>query len=67
MVLFPDKGLLTDQPADAFGLRYVEKSLKLMSTTSIRYRHQELDIGTDGSGDPWVSKGGLQDFDEDWT
>lgn len=67
IVLFPDKGLLTDQPADAFGLRYVEKSLKLMSTTSIRYRHQELDIGTDGGGDPWVSKGGMQDFDEDWT
>jgi hypothetical protein len=43
VVLFPDSALMTNQPADVFGLAYCENSLQIFKTTSIFYTHHKRD------------------------
>ena len=66
IVLFPEKGLLTDEPADAFRVKYVDDSVRLVSTTAIRYAHQDLRVTIDGDGEPWVDDGLGSATDDDW-
>lgn len=66
IVLFPEKGLLTDEPADAFRVKYVDNTVRLVSTTAIRYSHHELEVTIDGDGEPWVDVGPGLASDEDW-
>jgi hypothetical protein len=66
IVLFPEKGLLTDEPADAFRVKYVHNTVRLVSTTAIRYSHHELKVVVDGDGEPWVYDGLDPGQDEDW-
>ena len=66
IVLFPEKGLLTDEPADAFRVKYVDDSVRLVSTTAIRYAHQDLSVTIDGDGEPWVDDGLGSATDDDW-
>lgn len=43
VVLFPAPDLMTDKPADAFGLAYDEGSLQIFEITSIAYTHHKRD------------------------
>lgn len=66
IVLFADKGLLTDKPEDAFRLKYVDGSIRLVSTTAIRYRHRELSVSAYDDGELWISNADGQEADQDW-
>lgn len=44
IVLFAQASVLTDLLAETFRLSYVPHSVKLFSTTSIKYKHRESDI-----------------------
>lgn len=66
IVLFPEKGLLTDEPADAFRVKCVDDTVRLVSTTAIRYSHHDLEVTIDGDGEPWVVDGLGPPADEDW-
>lgn len=66
IVLFPEKGLLTDEPEDAFRVKYVDNAIRLLSTTAIRYSHHDLKVVVDGDGEPWVYDGLDPAPDEDW-
>lgn len=50
LVLFAEPGLISDDEARKFRLSYVDKSLRLVSTASIRYVHSDLnfDVNTQG-------------------
>ncbi|MDO9001851.1 MAG: RES family NAD+ phosphorylase [Aquabacterium sp.] len=66
IVLFPEKGLLTNEPADAFRVKYVDNTFRLVSTTAIRYSHHNLEVTIDGDGEPWVDDGLGPPPDDDW-
>ncbi len=66
IVLFPEKGLLTDEPADAFRVKCVDDNFRLVSTTAIRYSHHDLKVTIDGDGEPWVVDGLDTPADEGW-
>jgi hypothetical protein len=66
IVLFPEKGLLTKQPAEAFRVKYVDNSIKLVSTAAIRYTHHELIVRVDSDGEPWVYDNLDLSSEEDW-
>lgn len=66
IVLFPERGLLTDEPADAFRVKYVDNTIRLVSTSAIRYSHQELEVTIDGDGELWVDDGLGPAPDDDW-
>ena len=66
IVLFAEKGLLTDAPEVAFRVKYADDSVRLVSTTAIRYSHHDLDVIIDGEGEPWVDYGLDRSLHEDW-
>lgn len=65
IVLFADKGLLTDKSADAFRVKYVDGSFRLMTTTMIRYSHHKLVVHDYGDGELRIDDGFDPDPDED--
>lgn len=54
VVLFAKPDLLTDSLAEAFGLTYVADSVRLFYTTSIKYKHREIDVRVGDDGEPWI-------------
>ncbi|MBV8272598.1 MAG: RES domain-containing protein [Cupriavidus sp.] len=44
VVLFSDPTLLTGSVEDAFHIRYVDSSIRLFSTTAIKYTHREVEV-----------------------
>lgn len=66
IVLFPEKGLLTDEPEDAFRVKYVDDTVRLVSTTAIRYSHHDMKVGFHSDGEPWVYDGLDPGPDDDW-
>lgn len=65
IVLFPEKGLLTDVPMDAFRVKYVDDSVKLVSMSGILYSHRELEVNIARDGEPWVYDGVGPELDDD--
>ena len=51
IVLFPDSDVLIETSSDLFPLTYVEDSIKLLRTESIKYTHVEIDVFVDKNGD----------------
>jgi hypothetical protein len=66
ITLFPEKGLLTDEPANSFRVKFVDNAVRLISTKAIRYSHQDLKITIDGDGELRVDNGFGPTPDEDW-
>lgn len=65
IVLFAEKGVLSDKPEDAFRVRYSDGSIELVTMTAIRYSHRKLSVDVGEDGEPWV-RDYLLDSDEDW-
>lgn len=65
VVLFPDTAMLAGQPAQEFSLKYVEGSVRLFSTKTIRYQHRETNIFASDDGELWISGAGNDEFDDD--
>jgi hypothetical protein len=66
VVLFAKPNLLTDSPAEAFRLSYVSNSVRLYSTTSIKYKHHEISVRVGDDGKPWVYHEPGDEADDEW-
>lgn len=65
IVLFARSDVLSNALADRFQLAFVQGSLKLFSTKSIEYEHEEQRIYANKDGQVWVSRLSMDDFDDE--
>jgi hypothetical protein len=66
VVLFPKRELLAGSAADAFKLSYVPESIRLFSTTSIKYKHALVNVVVGEDGMPWVFNGHGGEIEDEW-
>lgn len=66
VVLFAEPTLLTDSSAEAFGVEYVEGSVKLYSTEAIKYTHVEIPVTVDPDGRIYLHVD-YEGIDDDWN
>ncbi|MEM5292730.1 RES family NAD+ phosphorylase [Burkholderia sp. JPY481] len=66
IVLFADRSLLTDRLENAFRVRYLDGSVRLMSNTAVHYRHRELDVYAYDNGELWINDSVFPAGSQDW-
>jgi len=62
IVLFSDAELVSDLPEELFHIEYVENSVKLFSTESVKYSHKKIPVTIFDGEEIYVNA----DFNDDW-
>lgn len=65
IVIFSDTLILSDEIERAFRLKYVEGSVRLFSTSVIKYEHRQTDVITTDKGKLWIDAFEGDELDED--
>lgn len=66
VVLFAKPDLLTDAFSEAFRLSYIPDSLRIFSTTSIKYKHRKVNVFVDHDGEPNTYQEPIDEIEDDW-
>ena len=65
VVLFKDSSLLSGSDEESFRLSYVEDSIGIFRTESVKYKHRAVSVYLSEDGEPFVSDGYGFDPDDD--